>query len=118
MNKVIKISNITVVENTVVISLDRYNELVSKEKKVNENTVYTKRSWGWSTSDENVFTNDEAVKELSNELIKSREETRKLEEEKNVLVTHNKELLKIKKDYSWKEIFLIIKNKFSFKKII
>ena len=111
MDKTIKISNITIVENTVIISLDRHNELLENEKKIKKNTVNTKTSWGWSYSNEKVFTNDEAVKELSKDLIESREETKKLEREKDALMTDKEELLKPKKYYSWREIFIICINK-------
>lgn len=112
MDKTIKISNITIVENNVIISLDRHNELLANEKKLKENTVFTKSSWGWSSNYETVYTNDEAVKELLKDLIESREETKKLEREKNALITDKDELLKQKKHYSWREIFIIFINKF------
>ena len=48
-DKTINVSNITISENTVIISLVRYTGLLESEKKVKENTVYTKIHGGWST---------------------------------------------------------------------
>jgi hypothetical protein len=58
MDTVTKITNITIVENTVIVSLERYNQLLEKEK---------------------------LVEELTNDLLESNEEQNKLRREINSL---------------------------------
>lgn len=80
MENTIKITNVTIVENSVVISLNRYNELVEKEKAFNKKLIYTKGSfisWGGKSTD-TVFTDDEAAKQLSIDLANSNNEIIKL----------------------------------------
>jgi hypothetical protein len=111
MEKVTHVSNITISENTVVISLKRYNELLDTEKHLKENVVYTKgNAWSWNPAYVNtVFTNDEAIKTMAEDMSKLQQEV--------VVVTVERDKLKDdfvapKLKYSWREIFAIIKNKY------
>ncbi len=108
MSTVTNISNITIGENTVIISLDRYNKLCIAEDKVKNNTVYTKTNFSWGNSkQDNVFTNSKAVKELTKDLLESRKYSLDIEKEKEVL------LLQVQiQDTSWKRIFKLIQLKF------
>lgn len=107
METITKITNITVVENTVMISLSRYEELLSKEKQTQENVIYTKKGW---FNNEFIFTNDKAIKEISIDLRNALAEVEEIKEQNQILKRHNIGL-KAKNNYSWQEIFIILKNK-------
>jgi hypothetical protein len=109
MDNVTKITNITITENTVVLSLERYNSLLEKEELLEKNVIYTVRHMFGA---EKVYTNDKAVKQLAEDLKKANTQKTELSEQVNVLTTHNKGLLKIEKDISWKKIFKMIRLKF------
>lgn len=79
--------------NTVLLSLDRYHQLQVAEKKNNKpknNSIYVKNYYSWGcytdntqTSSETLFTDDDTVAELGNELKAVLENVDKLQNEVN-----------------------------------
>lgn len=72
---VTQLNTITLSENTVIISLERYNELLSKEKDTNSKTIYIKSASGWgSWSSKVVVYDDEVVEAMAKDLKDSNQE--------------------------------------------
>ena len=98
--------------NTVILTLERYHELLSRETKVNEpraHTVYIQKSW---FNSEIVETDDEAVKLLSEKLKNSLDKLLKKDSEIEKLKTDlEKELNKVKEKNFFKHIKLFFSDK-------
>jgi hypothetical protein len=74
----IKLQTIAFEDNSVIISLTRYNELVQKELDLSKKTVYIKQGWFKPNT---VYTSSKATKMLALELQKSYDENEKLRNE-------------------------------------
>ena len=67
--------------NTVVISIDRYEEFKLAEKKLNEprsKTIIITAGWGYNYT---IETDDKCVEKIANDLKDAKEEISKLKEE-------------------------------------
>ena len=108
-NNITHVSNIQIGENSVVISLKRYNELLEKEKQLQNKVIMVSLGWGGHT----VYTDDEATKELAKNYQQKITENLKLEKNYSELQALFHEV-KVEKPftYTWKDIFKAIKSKF------
>lgn len=94
--------NVKIQQNTAIIPLGRYEELIQTEKNFNEGTIIIKHNfWMWDV----IFTKDAATKEMVNNLKEANTAKRRIERE-NLMIKQSRLFL------TWEEIFKAIKNKF------
>lgn len=101
----IKLQTIALEDNSVIISLNRYNELVKKEEDLSKKTVYIKQGWFKPNT---VYTSSKATKMLALELQKSYDENERLMNEVSELsieIKHLKQQQPIKLSF-WEKLKL------------